>query len=161
MKKKMMSVALIAIVFVFASGFTFDVPEKKVIILEDEFNETLTLVITQYNACSGEVVDYVLNVKNWGTVVIYDDFSVHQNFHYNYFNSGGVGQTTGKTYHCTGAGSWNINTNVGSAFAMTQTGNVTCQGMGLLSHFKGDMKIITNANGEVVVTNDNFFEECK
>ena len=152
MIKKIMSIALVAIVFVFTSGFTLDnVSAKKVVVFEGEYDDETTYTGSIYDECAGEVIDYVINETAFGTVVIYDDGSIHQNFHYNYYNSSGVGQTTGKTYHFIGAGHFNINGNVGEVVVITQQANMIGQGMGVVSKFKADLNIVTNANGEVVV----------
>jgi len=162
MKNKIMSVALIAIVFVIVSGFTVNnVPAKKVVLIEFEFDNSNTYTDSEWNDCAGEWIDYVINLQDWGTVVLYDDGSLHQNFHYNYYNSTGVGQTTGKTYHYTGSGNYNINANQGQITVMTQRANMTAQGMGLVSKFKRNVNIVVNANGELVVDYDEFIDECK
>lgn len=163
MIKKTMSIAFIAIVFVFASGWTFiDVPSPKEVILEDEFDYSRTETFTDFDDCAGEYIDYVLNIRDWGTVVQYDDGSQHLNFHFNYYNSTGIGQTTGNTYRFIGAGHFNINSIAGSAVVITQQANMTGQGMGVVSKLKSDLNVVTNANGDVVVLRiGDFTTECR
>lgn len=162
MIKKITSIALIAIAFVFTSAWTsIEVPSPKEVVLENEFDFSRTEIFSAYNDCAGEIIDYELNVRDWGTIVIYDDGSMHQNFHYNYFNSTGVGQTTGITYRYKGAGHFNINSSVGAVVVITQQTNLTGQGMGLVNRLKADFNVVTNANGDVVVERISIFiTEC-
>jgi hypothetical protein len=159
MKKKLLSIMLIGFIAFFASSWTF-VKGPKTVVFQSAFDNSSPISGTQFNPCAGELIDFSGNVHDWGTYVMYSDGSVHQNWHYNYSNFSGVGQTSGKTYQFTGAGHFNINSNVGSVNVIVQHGNVIGQGMGLVSKFKADLHSTVNANGQLVSTHGGFSFDC-
>jgi len=161
MKKTLLSFALIGIIAFMASSWTFiETPAQKTVVFELEWDDTFEISGSYYDDCAGEVIDFSGTMNDMGTFTLYDDGSGHANFHYNYLSVSGTGQTSGKTYHFTGAGHLNDNFNSGDAFTVIQRGNLTGQGMGIVSKFKVSVHMTFNANGELTRSLFNFSSEC-
>jgi hypothetical protein len=161
MKKRILSTALIGcIAFVAFSWTTVQAPIQKTIVVETSWDDSYPIDETSFNSCTGEFVHYTGTMNDMGTYIEYDDGTSHTNYHYNNAGVTGVGQTSGDIYHLTGAGVQNSNFTSASAFTVQSNGNVTVQGMGLVSYLKISHHFTVNANGDVTRDYFDFQFEC-
>jgi len=162
MKNKFLSLALIGIITVISTSWTaIKSPAPKEIVMMIDFDQNVDMADfgPEPNPCNGELVDYTGTIHYVGNFILYDDGSVHLQYHGNFRNVKGIGQVTGDSYKWVGALNQSTNGNVGST--MTVSSLQQCKHKGGSDYkFKWVEHFTINANGDITSEKFVMDEEC-
>jgi hypothetical protein len=162
MKKQLLSMLLIGTFAIIASSWTIDnspLPKQIVFMVDFDEDVDVSTLPAETNPCNGEMVDFTGTIHYNGTFVLYDDGSGHLQYHGNFQNVKGIGQTTGDSYQWVGAINQSINSN--AVGVMSVSSLQQCKHKGGSDYiFKLNEHFTYNANGELTAERSIESEEC-